>query len=1103
MTHRASCLCLPPLIGVAILLAACQGPGLPPAPPPDLVSDDPAGEQPHMTPETPGGQPEATPGTLAGGVPTLTTFDAHAGEADGLLRFKVAFSGSAIAPVTVSYATEDRTTTAGADYQPASGVLTFAPEAAAAQWIDVPITDDNVAEDAEILMLRLSDPANAELAVTTATATIVDNDRRAIIVDPGALNIAEGGAAHYTVMLGSQPTGPVTVIPTPASAELTLTPAALRFTAGDWRAAKTVTVTATQDDDALADAAVQLAHEVRGGGYDGVPGVPVAVTIVEADVSTLALAPAHASEAAGTMRFAVTLSLAHDADVTVDYATGADSDTAVEGHDYTRTTGTLSFPARSTAAQTISVAIRDDEQDEDDEWFTVTLRNPTHATLAGGAATLAATGRIDDDDSPSRVAVADASLTEGGGALRFNVSLVPASGRTVTVHYATADGTAVAGSDYTAVTGTLTFSTAVTVRTISVPVLDDQDHEHTETFTVTLSVPVNATLSSTGWTATGTIDDNDLPPRISIDDATLTEGSNDEPMHFTVSLDRAAGGAVTVDYATADDTAAAGSDYTTASGTLTIPSGSTAQTISVTIVADSAHEQTETFTVTLSNPTGATLSDATATGTIVDPASLALELSTLQVTGGSSATYPEFSPDTLHYALTCNNSTTLDVTAQALRTTAQLTLLRADTAQNVVATGTLATAITVDQDDDIAIELSDAGDTVTYVVHCLPAAFPAIDILARGSEVSDGLLLVTPRLNADTYLAIIDNNGVPWFHRHANHARNLRRQADGRYSYHLGHNVRIFDAQLQNVTALSPQPPFTDTDPHDFLITDEGNYLFLDLLSATRNACDFRSCDPGTDTMMITVRDSWIQEVTPEGDKVFEWNSGDHLKLSDCKLGMQSNDYAHINSLYLADGDIIASFRHCNTVVRIDRSGGTGRLVWQVGGTSPPRDAATDYLAVVDDTTGENEFCGQHSAILSESGTLLLFDNGNLCNGPRKRRSQFSRVVEYELVITDTQKEAVFQRQYLLPSGNGSVYTRGSVIELANGNWLIAWGQLMSASLPYNRRLSISEVDPDVEPSGVSLLDISFYSRSAEKGMFTYRVYREDETTVDIPLSLP
>ena len=1102
MTHRTSRPHLPPLIGIAILLAACQGPGLPPAPPPDPVADDPAGEQPHMTPETPGGQPEATPVTLTGGMPTLTTFDARAGEADGLLRFKVAFSGSATAPVTVSYATEDRTTTAGADYQPASGVLTFAPEAAAAQWIDVPITDDNVAEDAEILILRLSDPANAELAVTTATATIVDNDRRAITVEPDALNVAEGGAAHYMVMLGSQPTGPVTVTPTTASAELTLTPAALRFTPADWRAAKTVTVTATEDDDALADAAVQLAHEVRGGGYGGVAVAPVAVTIVEDDVSTLALAPAHASEAAGTMRFAVTLSLAHDADVTVDYATGAATDTAVEGQDYTRTTGTLSFPARSTAAQTISVTVRDDEQDEDNEWFTVTLRNPTHATLAGGAATLAATGRIDDDDSRSRVAVADARLTEGGGALRFNVSLVPASGRTVTVDYATADGTAAAGSDYTTVTGTLTFPTAVTVRTISVPVLDDQDHEHTESFTVTLSVPVNATLSSTGRTATGTIDDNDLPPQMSINDATLTEGSNDE-MHFTVSLDRAAGGAVTVDYATADDTAAAGSDYTMARGTLTIQSGSMAQTIPVTILADSASEHNETFTVTLSNPTGAALADATATGTIVDSANpSALELSTLQVTGGTGAMYPEFSPDTLHYALTCTNSTTLDVTAQALRTTAQLTLLRADTAQNVVATGTLATAITVDQDDDIAIELSDAGDTVTYVVHCLPADFPVIDILARESEVSDGLLLVTPRLETDTFLAIIDNNGVPRFHRHAIEARNFRRHADGRYSFNLANGVRILDAQLENMMTLSPLPPFVDTDPHDFLITDEGNYVFIDYLPATRDACDFNPCTPGT-VDMITVRDSWIQEVTPGGDKVFEWNSGDHLKLSDCKLRIQQNDYAHLNSLYLAGGDIVASFRHCNTVVRIDRSGGTGRLVWQVGGTSPPRDAATHYLAIVDDTTGENEFCGQHSAILSESGALLLFDNGELCDGTRKDRTRFSRVVEYELVITDTTKEAVFQRQYLLPSGNGFAFARGSVVELPNDNWLIAWGTLKMASLPYNRQLSISEVDPDAESSGVSLLDVSMYSPSDRQHIYTYRVYREDETTVDIPLSLP
>ena len=1115
MTHRTSRLCLPPLIGVAILLAACQGPGLLPAPPPDPVADDPAGEQPHMTPESPDGQPDATPMTLPGAMPTLNTFDARAGEADGLLRFKVAFSGSATAPVTVSYATEDRTTTAGADYQPASGVLTFAPEAAAAQWIDVPITDDNVAEDAEILILRLSDPANAELAVTTATATIVDNDRRAITVEPSALNVAEGGAAHYAVMLGSQPTGPVTVTPTTASAELTLTPAALRFTPADWRTAKTVTVTATEDDDALADAAVQLAHEVRGGGYGGVAGAPVAVTIVEDDVSTLALAPAHASEAAGTMRFAVTLSLAHDADVTVDYATGAATDTAVEGQDYTRTTGTLTFPARSTAAQTISVTVRDDEQDEDDEWFTVTLRNPTHATLAGGAATLAATGRIDDDDSRSRVAVADARLTEGGGALRFNVSLVPASGRTVTVDYATADGTAAAGSDYTTVTGTLTFPTAVTVRTISVPVLDDQDHEHTETFTVTLSVPVNATLSSTGRTATGTIDDNDLPPQMSINDATLTEGSNDEPMHFTVSLDRAAGGAVTVDYATADDTAAAGSDYTMARGTLTIQSGSTAQTIPVTILADSASEHTETFTVTLSNPTGAALADATATGTIVDSANpSALELSTLQVTGGTGAMYPEFSPDTLHYALTCNNSTTLEVSAEAAPSGAVVTLLRANSDDNQASTGSLQDVpVPVNRDHDVAIEVSDGGDATTYVIHCIPPSFPDIKVLKKTADVSDGLMLVTPRYGGTRFTALIDNNGVPRFHRasgfHFRHYRNGPTIDGEQVRYSVGvvyPKIDLLNGDFEVIRTLQKDMTGTRLDAHDFLFTDDGDYLFNLRVAATRDL-SMRHDILDTDNNpfgVVDVTDSVLQVMTPDGMEKFRWNSWNHLTIyPDCQLRAFPGQYAHLNAFQIVqsdgdgDGDIVASFRGCAQVLRID--GTTGAVKWKLGGTEPDpdtdpnADSSTEYLEIVGDDEGE--FCGQHHVTLTEWGSVVLFDNGVFCLGPRKAETPFTRAVEYDI---SSGTQAVHVHEFRPLPGHGYSEVAGSVTVLERNRWLVAWGRHTAVTANLADVPSIVEVDPS---TGTTYLELHL-SKSGTLA-FSYRVYRVPESQITIPLNLP
>ena len=200
--------------------------------------------------------------------------------------------------------------------------------------------------------------------------------------------------------------------------------------------------------------------------------------------------------------------------------------------------------------------------------------------------------------------------------------------------------------------------------------------------------------------------------------------------------------------------------------------------------------------------------------------------------------------------------------------------------------------------------------------------------------------------------------------------------------------------------------------------------------------------------------------------------------------------------MHLSGGDIIASFRHCNVVVRIDRSNGTGAVVWQVGGSSPPRASATRYLSISDDTTGKNEICGQHAATITRSGSLLMYDNGNLCSGPRKLSPAFSRVVEYRL---DTDK-AVFLRQYLLLSGHGYSSTRGSVVELPNGNWLIASGTLDGPSASYDRRVSISEVDPD---TGTSVFDLNMHSVSDRRYVYTYRVYRVDESDVRIPHNLP
>ena len=146
--------------------------------------------------------------------------------------------------------------------------------------------------------------------------------------------------------------------------------------------------------------------------------------------------------------------------------------TAIEGQDYTEASGTLRFPARTTAAQTIAVTVNDDSTDEDTEMFTVTLSNAANAQLAGAERRCRRSdaSRMRMRCPDLRIGAASLSEGAGGGGMRFEVRLAPASGRTVTVQYGTADVTATRGNDYTAASGTLTFRAGTTVLTVAVPI---------------------------------------------------------------------------------------------------------------------------------------------------------------------------------------------------------------------------------------------------------------------------------------------------------------------------------------------------------------------------------------------------------------------------------------------------------------------------------------------------------------------------------------------------------------------------------------------------------------------------------------------------------
>jgi hypothetical protein len=295
--------------------------------------------------------------------------------------------------------------------------------------------------------------------------------------------------------------------------------------------------------------------------------------------------------------------------------------TAKAPSDYVAASGQVRFTGPHLTKK-ISVIVNGDTTYEADETFTVVLSSPVKATIGTGTGT----GTILNDDSAPTIAVADASVPEADTGqtttASIPVTLSAASGLPASVDYATSDVTATAGSDYQNTSGTLNFAPGETQKTVLVPVIGDDAVEGNETFDLDLSSPSGATFGDNS--ATVTIIDNDNPPPLlpdlSIGNANVKEGnSGTSTLTFTVTMTTTSATDVTVNYATAPGTATPAMpnvDYTTASGTLTIPAGQTSGTISVSVVGDKVLEPNETLFVNLTNPSGAYITGGQGLGLI-------------------------------------------------------------------------------------------------------------------------------------------------------------------------------------------------------------------------------------------------------------------------------------------------------------------------------------------------------------------------------------------------------------------------------------------------------------------------------------------------------
>lgn len=582
-------------------------------------------------------------------------------------RFRVTQTKASDTDTVLSYTVGGTATPGiGADYQPLSGAVTITAGSTTADIV-VSALNDVLIEAAETVVVTLAAVTSGAPDVTidltnkTATVSILDEPATVSIsaseptasepgADAGQFTVALAGgrqaplggiAISYTVS-GSAASGTdytalsgVATVPAGQSS-VTIPVAVLNDNVVELPETVTLTLTGSDHPSVAVDAA----------------GNQATVTINDDDSTTVSIA---ASDSTGSEpgtddgQFTVTLDggkVAPADGIVVSYNVNG---TATAGVDYTALAGSVTILAGQSSA-TITVDVLDDDVIEAPETVIVTLTGTNHAGAPIHATNKTATVTIGSTEDNTTVSInaTDATGREPGtDDAQFTVTLsggkvAPTGG--IAVNYTT-DGTATAGSDYTALPGTVTIPAGASSATIAVDVLDDHMVESAETVIVTLTGTNNAgaAIGTTNNAATATIQDDDLTTvSISASDANAAEPSDSG--QFTVTLNNgkvAPPEGITVSYTSAG-TATAGSDFTALTGAATIPAGASSTTIQVAVLDDNVVEVPETVIATLTgtNNAGVTVASANqaATVTITDNDPTTVSIAAGDATGSEPGT---------------------------------------------------------------------------------------------------------------------------------------------------------------------------------------------------------------------------------------------------------------------------------------------------------------------------------------------------------------------------------------------------------------------------------------------------------------------------------
>ena len=483
--------------------------------------------------------------------------------------------------------------------------LTFTPATwDQSQTVEVEPKDDSDSED-EQGMIELSASGGGYGGVSgSVSVTVADDD------DPPVLGVLEeeiavqenGGNTAFRVGLNRVSDQTVTVQYTTrsgtadAGVDYVETSGILTFQEGEQEQQVWVPIV----DDTVDEDDEGFTLELSGASGARLGNAIGRATILDNDdAPVVSIAPATYVREGRVANVNVRLSNASSQSLTVSYSTR--DLTASTGQDYqAEASGSVTVSPGGLDA-VIQVTTLDDMEHEGREAFLVELDGGSRSVVT-----------ILDNDVMPGLSVEDVVVSEGGGRARVAVTLSSASAVRVGVAYATHDGTAKAGEDYRRSIGTLVFAPGETVRSIWVPVQQDEVLEEDETFTLRLSSAEHAQLSD----AEGVVTITDDPLEVSIFDGTGAE--NAEELVLPVRLNYASSRIVTVQFSVTGGTATSDVDYEATQGVVVFEPGSVEAQVRIPLKDDDIVEGDETVEVTLSDPQNAVIGQAKATGTITD-----------------------------------------------------------------------------------------------------------------------------------------------------------------------------------------------------------------------------------------------------------------------------------------------------------------------------------------------------------------------------------------------------------------------------------------------------------------------------------------------------